>query len=128
MPLSVPNATNHNSFTDMSKFVTTLNVDIDALLKNAPRGTFIHSATLSDDRKTVAVVWDNPRFVSHSCEGKEFSIEQLKSGELPDQVTLADWAKKPQTVKVESAPTEAQPESVGVGNKEVESAPVKLKK
>ena len=112
----------------MSKFVTTLNVDIDALLKNAPRGTFIHSATLSDDRKTVAVVWDNPRFVSHGSDGMEFSIEQLQAGELPRLVTLADWAKKSQTVKVESAATESQAEVVGVGNKDIETAPVKRKK
>jgi len=111
----------------MSKFVTTLNVNIDALLKNAPRGTFIHSATLSADRKTVTVVWDNPLFVSHGSEGMEFSVEQLKAGELPPLVTLADWAKKPQTVKVETA-TEPQAEVVGVGNKEVERAPVKRKK
>lgn len=111
----------------MSKFVTTLDVDIDALIQNAPRGTYIHSATLSDDRKSVVVVWDNPRFVSHGCEGKEFSIEQLKTGQLPHQVTLADWAK-PQSVKAEDKQTEAQAENVGVGNKEVETAPVKRKK
>lgn len=112
----------------MSKFVTTLNVDIDTLTKNAPRGTFIHSATLSADRKTVAVVWDNPCFVSHGSDGMEFSIEQLQAGELPNLVTVADWAKKPQTVKVESATTEAQPESVGVGNKEVVIGAVNRKK
>jgi len=111
----------------MSKFVTTLNVDIDALIQNAPRGTYIHSATLSDDRKSVVVVWDNPRFVSHGCEGKEFSIEQLKSGELPHQVTLADWAK-PQSVKVEDKQTETPAEAIGVGNKDIASPAVKRKK
>lgn len=106
----------------MSKFVTTLDVDIDALIQSAPRGTFIHSATLSDDRKSVVVVWDNPRFVSHGCEGKEFTIEQLKSGSMPHQVTVADWAK-PQTVKVEDKQSEVQTE-----NKEVAISAIKRNK
>lgn len=111
----------------MSKFVTTLSVDLDALLKNVPRGTHIHSATLSDDKKSVAVVWDNPVLVHRIGDGSEFPIENAISGELPDGVAVAEWARKPKTVTVETAP-EPQTESVGVGNKEIVPATVKRKK
>ena len=112
----------------MSRFKTTISVDFDALISAAPRGTHIHSATLSDDKKSVVVVWDNPRFVSHGSEGIEFPVEKLKNGELPNLVVVADWDQNLKTVKVEDSQPEAQPESVGVGNKEVVSAPIKRKK
>jgi len=85
----------------MSKFITSIPVDFDALTANAPKNTYIYSATLSADRRTVDVIWDNPALVSPVAGAWPYPIENVRAGTLPERVKLADWAKVGQDVKVE---------------------------
>ena len=99
----------------MSKFITSIPVDFDALVQHVPKNTYIFSATLSVDRKRVDVVWDNPALVSPVAGEWPYPIENVRNGTLPERVKLAEWAKAGQDVKVEPAPavTPAPAETVG---------------
>lgn len=107
----------------MSRFITKIPVDIDALTKGVPKNTYIHSAILSEDRKSVDVEWDNPAFTSPVQGAWEFPVKNLQDGTLPDGVKLADSAKP-----VEKPLTPDVSESEGVGNKAVAETPAKRKK
>lgn len=108
----------------MSKFITQIPVEIEALTAHLPANNlFIHSARLSEDRKTVDVVWDHPAFISPVAGEWPFPLANIKSGELPARVKLAEWAKpKAETLKPEAV------EAAGVGTNAVAPPGKKSKK
>ena len=86
----------------MSKFITSIPVDFDALTAHVPKNTYIFSATLSADRKSVDVVWDNPALVSPVAGEWPYPFENVRNGKLPDRVRLADWARPGNDVRMET--------------------------
>lgn len=102
----------------MSKFITAIPVDFDALVQHVPKNTYIYSATLSEDRKSVSVVWDNPALVSPVAGAWPYPIENVRAGTLPERVTLADWAQAGKDVRIElPTPPPAEPVAVKRGKK-----------
>lgn len=109
----------------MSKFNTTLKIDIAGVIKLLPPRSYVHSIKMGAEKDSLVITWDSDLFKS-KYEESEFTIEQLREGSVPVNVTI-DPTKEVKRVKVAET-TEPQPESVGVGNKEIATVAGKRKK
>lgn len=61
----------------MSKHVTTLPIDVSPVLKALPPKSHVHSITLADDKKSIAVVWENDASKTGRTYPVEYPVEKL---------------------------------------------------
>lgn len=70
----------------MSKFKTTIPVDVAAVKKLLPAGAFFDGVSFDDETNSVEVRWQHDPFKTPFDHAIEFPIEHLQAGEVPSFV------------------------------------------
>lgn len=63
----------------MSKFLTSIPVDVDSVTKALPAGSYLHKVEYNEDTKAVDVVWDCDAFVTPFDHPVEFPVAKLQA-------------------------------------------------
>lgn len=79
----------------MSKFVTRIPVDVDAVKRLLPKRSYVTCVGLHPDKDAVEVFWDDDDFETGYTFPVEFSTELLEARKLPDKVKLRKGAAAP---------------------------------
>lgn len=74
----------------MSKFKTTIlvQVDVDGVKKNLPKGSFLHRIEFLDGPPRVEIEWEHDAFLTKYMFPVEFPPENLTSHKLPEGVKM----------------------------------------
>lgn len=103
----------------MSKYKTTIPVDVAGLIQNLPKGSSINGVTLRDDRSGVDVLWEHDDYTTPYT----FAVE------CPDPMVLKRTVQSPKSKVQSEVPVsgqEAKVVSLEVGD--AAKAPVVKKK
>jgi hypothetical protein len=73
----------------MSKFSTTIPVDIASIIAKLPQDNFIHSVSLNADNSGVEIVWESSKFVTPVTFPTEFPVKDIEKKVLPKGVKIA---------------------------------------
>lgn len=83
----------------MSKFKTSIPVDVDAIKKLLPEGAYVHGVEWDEEQKDVNVLWEHDAFKTPVDFPVEFPRVNLEEQKLPEGVTL----RKPEGAEVPPA-------------------------
>lgn len=70
----------------MSKFVTSIGVDVEGLLAQLPKTAYVHGVTYNPQLTRVEVTWEDDSLMSRYTFPVEFTLAQLSAAEMPDGV------------------------------------------
>lgn len=90
----------------MSTFATKLPVDLDTIKALLPKGSHVESVKWNAERGEMEIQWDNAELITPFSFPVDFSIAQLKAGELPEKTVIRE--RKPAPAPAPEAP-EADP-------------------
>lgn len=76
----------------MSKFVTTIPVDVHGVLALLPKRATPLDVRFDPELEVVAVEWDDDDLVTPFTFPLEYSIERLKADQLPEKTVLRNGA------------------------------------
>lgn len=94
----------------MSKFSTTIPVNVEEVIKSLPENSFLHGVRIGDDKKSVVVEWENDNWRTPYTVPVEVQPDALTGKEsLPDTVKTPAEFKRVQNEEVApSAPRKAK--------------------
>lgn len=101
----------------MSKFKTTIPVDLDGVLSKLPKGSAVLGITLREDKKAVEVVWDHDQFRTPytfpvDCPDPENPPVTAPTKPEPEPAPAsgqeADSVSQPEPVAADAAPVSGQ--------------------
>lgn len=95
----------------MSKFLTTLSIDVQAVLEMLPAGSSIQDVRLTETKRAVEILWDNDNLRTPYTVPIPFPLENL-NGDLPKNVTKREPVKIPEPQPVTTVATETQKSTV----------------
>ena len=67
----------------MSKFKTSIPVDVEAIKKLLPAGAFLHGVEWDEEQKDVNIIWEHEGLVTGRDYPLEFPRENLEKQKLP---------------------------------------------
>jgi hypothetical protein len=70
----------------MSKFITPIAVDLGGIKSLLPKNCHVHGATFNTDQSRVELHWEHDLYRTCYTFPLEFTVEQLKAGEVPSGV------------------------------------------
>ena len=77
----------------MSKFVTEIPVDVDAVKAKLPARAFVHSVTLSEDKRAVLLEWDCDTWTTPYTVAVPISVAMLEGTHTsPGTVVLSQMS------------------------------------
>lgn len=99
----------------MSKFKTSIPVDVASVLETLPAGHYLHGVTWNAADGCVDVVWEHDAFVTQRDFPLAFPATDLKDRTRPEGVTV-DVARLPSPPAPESEAAPAPNEPAGEGD------------
>lgn len=100
----------------MSKFITNLSIDVQAVLEMLPPGTSIQEVRLTESKRAVEILWENDNLLTPYTVPIPFPLENL-SGDLPKNVQRKDAPKVATNEPVATLATETQKSTVDKGRR-----------
>lgn len=89
----------------MSKFVTSIAVDVESVKKLLPGKAFFAEVRFNREASTVEIVWEDDNLVTPFTNATEFKVEFLRDRQLPKGVRLRkDVVQKPKSAAPAVAP------------------------
>jgi len=70
----------------MSKHITTVPVDIRAVIDALPADSFVHSVALRDDKSGVDIIWDSPSIKTKYTFPVDYPLSKLNVKSLDTKV------------------------------------------
>ncbi len=71
----------------MSKFKTSIPVDVKGVMALLPKGVHVHKTLFNAEAQTVEIEWDHDAFRTPVTFAVEFPAENIRTGKLPTGVT-----------------------------------------
>ncbi len=73
----------------MSKFITSIPIDVESIKGKLPKGCFIHSISWNAEKSKLEITWEHHKLVTPYTFPVEFPVYNL-SGKLPKDVRVAE--------------------------------------
>ena len=112
----------------MSKFLTKIPVDIDAVTGLFPAKSTVIEAKLSEDGKHVEIEWENDWRISPFTFSVEWSVAQLADNVMPEKVLTKEEFDAKLAENRKPNPAAQTPHPPILPNKPVDKLPVKVDK
>jgi len=87
----------------MSKFITTLPVDLAGVVKSLPAGSYLHAVRLNPVTSVVEIEWEHDAFRTPWTFGADFPLADLQGRKVPKHVTVVRRVPTPETKTVGAA-------------------------